>query len=116
LTSFVKTGIITVWNPATTTVEVKGRLPVIPQERNGGICIAPAGNFSREVIHITLIFEIIGVIGSVASVVSLAVMLHDKRCDRKEKVRSSGGTKQLAGAEKGRRRRDKQSSLRVFEG
>lgn len=36
-------------------VRLNGRLPAIPRERNGGVCIALAGNlFLGEVIHINL--------------------------------------------------------------
>lgn len=35
-------------------VRLKRRLPVIPRVRNGGVCIALAGNFPKEVIHIEL--------------------------------------------------------------
>lgn len=58
-------------------------MPVIPQERNGGVCIATAGNFPKEVIHIALIFGIIGVVGAVASVLSLVIMLYDRQCEKK---------------------------------
>ena len=64
---------------------VKRRLPVIPRERNGGVCIALAGNYSRrEAIHITL--EILGAIeraikiaGSVASMIALALYMRDNK-------------------------------------
>ena len=49
------------------------RLPAIPRVRNGGECIALAGNsFSKEAIHITL-----SLIGDIASIVGLILAVLD---------------------------------------
>ena len=52
---------------------VDRRLPAIPRVRNGGECIALAGNsFSKEAIHITL-----SLIGDIASIVGLVLAVLD---------------------------------------
>ena len=68
-------------------VEVQRRLPVIPRERNGGVCTAPGEIRPWEVKHITSISidGVIGVIGAIASIVSLALTIYDRRKDQKKK-------------------------------
>ena len=70
------------------SVEVKRRLPVIPRERNGGVCTALAGNLPGEVIHITsvsMVFDVIEALGAIAGIVSLALQLHDRYRNQKKK-------------------------------
>ena len=59
----------------------KRRLPVIPRERNGGVYAALAGNLSEGGnIHMTsTILSVLGAFGSIASIVSLVLYLHDKK-------------------------------------
>ena len=40
---------------------------------------------SAGVIHIALLFEAVGLIGAVASIIGLAIMLYDRQRGRKEK-------------------------------
>ena len=63
-------------------------MPDIPRERNGGVCTALAGNLPGEVIHITsvsMIIDVIGLLGAIAGIVSLALQLHDRYMDQKKK-------------------------------
>ena len=60
-------------------VRFKRRLPAIPRVRNGGVYIALAGNFPREVIYITSIISVIGTIGAVASIISLVLDWYERK-------------------------------------
>ena len=60
-------------------------MPDIPRERNGGVCIALAGNLFPEVILIISAFvTVVGVMGAIASIVSLALELYDRRNQKKK--------------------------------
>ena len=78
---FVEPTVTVEFQPFVDGVRLKRRLPVIPRVRNGGVCIALAGNlFLGEVIHITSTFLIVlGAIGSIASIMSLVLYWHDKK-------------------------------------
>lgn len=65
---------------------LKRRLPADPRERKGKRVHSPRGEYFPEgVIQIALVFGVIGLAGTVASVISLVITLCDRRNARKEK-------------------------------
>ncbi len=68
------------FQPFVDGVRLKRRSPAVPRERNGGVCIALAGNFSQG--GDTYYFDISDcpwALGSIASIVSLVLYWCDKK-------------------------------------
>lgn len=69
------------WNPATTTVEVKETVAWSSRGSGMEACVEPRGDRSGEVIHITseLLLGVLGVLGALASIASFVLYLYDRK-------------------------------------
>ncbi len=64
---------------------VKRRLPNIPRFGGMGVSVKPRGKSSRKgAIHIELFFDVLGALGSVASILGFVMYLIDKTNKKKK--------------------------------